>query len=134
MFTADINWVALLVATAVKFAIGGIWYAPPVFGKKWQALTNQTPEIVKERMGQAMTTDLVMSFITAVVLAHAMQATGLRGWQSGAELGCLAWLGFIAPTMRAAYAYEGRSLILYAINAGYLLVSLTVMGAIIGAW
>ncbi|MGE0226675.1 MAG: DUF1761 domain-containing protein [Acetobacteraceae bacterium] len=133
MFAADINLIAVLVAVVVKFAIGAVWYAPPVFGTRWQELIGQTPERMKERMGRAMVTDLLMSLVTAVVLAHALRITGQQDLLGGAAAGFLAWLGFVAAPMRAAFVYEDRSIMLFTINVTYLLVSLVVMGAILGA-
>jgi hypothetical protein len=43
-------------------------------------------------------------------------------------------VGFAAPVIGLNYAFEGRGLTLWLINAGYALVGLTVAGAIIGAW
>ena len=33
----DLNWLAVLVAALAYFAIGALWYAPPLFGKAWMA-------------------------------------------------------------------------------------------------
>jgi hypothetical protein len=33
----DLNWLAVIVAALAYFAIGAVWYAPPVFGKAWMA-------------------------------------------------------------------------------------------------
>ncbi|MCO5934504.1 DUF1761 domain-containing protein [Mucilaginibacter sp. RB4R14] len=35
-----IYWPAVAVAGLSGFAVGGIWYAPPVFGKAWMADSN----------------------------------------------------------------------------------------------
>ncbi len=34
---SDLNWLAVIVAALAYFAIGALWYAPPVFGKAWMA-------------------------------------------------------------------------------------------------
>jgi Protein of unknown function (DUF1761) len=31
----DLNWLAVIGATVAYFALGGIWYAPAVFGNLW---------------------------------------------------------------------------------------------------
>ena len=33
---SDINHWAVIVAAISAFIIGGLWYAPPVFGRSWQ--------------------------------------------------------------------------------------------------
>ena len=43
-----------------------------------------------------------------------------------------AWLGFVATIMLGQKYYENRSNELFSINAGYQLVGIVAMGAIIG--
>ena len=38
----DLNWLAVLVAALAYFAIGALWYAPPLFGKAWMAAGGMT--------------------------------------------------------------------------------------------
>jgi hypothetical protein len=33
----SLNWLAVIVAALAYFAIGAVWYAPPVLGKTWAA-------------------------------------------------------------------------------------------------
>jgi len=46
-----INYLAVLVATVVNFVLGGLWYSPLLFGKKWMALMNVTEEEIKKKGG-----------------------------------------------------------------------------------
>jgi len=43
------NWIAIIVAAIVNFALGYVWYRPEVLGKRWSALTGKK----MEDMGQA---------------------------------------------------------------------------------
>jgi hypothetical protein len=44
---ADLKWPAIVVATIAYFALGAVWYSPPVFGKAWMRVSGiQTPESV----------------------------------------------------------------------------------------
>lgn len=29
----DLNWLAVVAATLAYFALGAVWYAPPIFGR-----------------------------------------------------------------------------------------------------
>ena len=49
----------------------------------------------------------------------------------GIKVGIMAWLGFVAPTMLGSVLWENKSWNLYAINAGYYLVSFALMGAVL---
>jgi hypothetical protein len=32
----DLNWLAVVVATAVYFVLAGLWFADPLFGRAWR--------------------------------------------------------------------------------------------------
>jgi hypothetical protein len=117
-----------------KFAIGGVWYSPPVFGPRWGAFVGSTPEAFRARMMPAMVTDLVSGFVLAWVLANVLKFTGAVGLIPGARVSFFLWLGFIATTLISTTMYEGRPIALFGINAGYWLVSMLIMGGLIGAW
>jgi hypothetical protein len=52
----------------------------------------------------------------------------------GVRVGFLAWAGFIATTIMMDYQFEGRTFTIWAINTGYPLIGMLVMGAVLGAW
>jgi len=133
MQSFPINWLALLVATVVKFGLGFAWFGL-IFGKQWQALTGLTQESMKAGMPKAIVTDLVTTFIMAWVLVHAVHFAGADTWGMGAGVGFFNWLGFMgAPTLAAAM-YDKRPLMLWVLTNAYQLVSLLVMGAIVAVW
>jgi hypothetical protein len=130
----DVNWLAVVVAALAKFAIGGVWYSPPAFGPRWGAIVGVTPEAFKARMGRAMATDLLASVVLAWVLANVLKFTGATGLIPGVRVSFFLWLGFVATPLLSTTMYEGRPVALFAINAGYWLVSMLLMGAVIGVW
>ena len=44
------------------------------------------------------------------------------------------WFGFVLTTWATEYVYEARPLSLLAINAGFWLPAMVLMGAIVGGW
>jgi hypothetical protein len=44
------------------------------------------------------------------------------------------WLGTVAPAVGSNYAFTGKPIALYLIDAGYPLVSLCMMGALLAVW
>jgi hypothetical protein len=129
----DVNWLAVVLAALAKFAIGGVWYSPPVFGPRWGAIVAVSPQAFKARMLSAMLTDLVASVVLSWILANSLQFMGAVGLIPGLRTSFFLWLGFIATTLISTTIYEGRPLALFWINGGYFLLSLLAMGAIIGA-
>ena len=130
----DVNWLAVFGAAVAKFAIGGVWYSPPVFGPRWGALVRVTPDAFRARMGTAMITDLAASVVVAWVLANVLKFTGAVGLIPGARVTFFLWLGFVATPLLSTTVYEGRPITLFALNAGYWLVAMLIMGGLIGAW
>lgn len=129
-----LNWLAIAAAIIIRMVVGTIWYSPIAFVKPWQALTGVTPESMQKGLGKAIVIDLVMSAIMAFALANIIAASNITTWPNGAIAGAWLWLGFVLATHLPLWAYENRPLKLIAINAGSNLVSLVLMGGLLGAW
>ncbi len=135
-----INYVAVLLAVVAAVIIGVLWYGP-LFGKAWMNLMGFTAESMKamkmSRTG-AFIGIIVMSFLTAYVLAHGLvfgnAYLGMSGVGSSMMGAFWYWLGFAVPLTAGSYLWEGRSWKLWALNAAYYLVSFLVMGAILGSF
>src|SRR5262249_36423933 len=117
MLEIPINWWAVLVAAAVKFVLGALWYSPPLFVRSWQREAGVDDAAMRRRLPVAVPADALGSLIMAFVLVHAVRYAGAQGWGQGAAVGFFNWLGFIAVTQMPATIYEGRSWRFLAINA-----------------
>ena len=62
-----------------------------------------------------------------------MFSTGTDGWADGALFGAVVGLGFAMAAMVTHDSFEQRSLTLTRINGLHDIVSIAVMGAVIGA-
>ena len=68
-----INWLAVLVAGIVIFMLGGLWYSPVLFAKKWIALQNKTEEQMRAEAASAnMPLMYASAFLTGLIIAWAM--------------------------------------------------------------
>jgi polyferredoxin len=81
-----------------------------------------------------MTIQLLLTLVTATVLALLVVRFGAITWAEGAAIGLVAGIGLVATSLASDYLFCGWSLRLYSIQVAYKLVSLTLMGAILGAW
>jgi hypothetical protein len=133
MDALSVNWWAVIVAAVVKFVIGSGWYMSPV-GKQWQAAVALDELKMRAGMAPALIVDIIANLVMAYVLARFVLYAGAGTIMSGALIGLMAWLGFIATVTLSSNTYEQRPLKLFVINNIYLLVSLVVMGAILAAW
>jgi hypothetical protein len=127
----QINWLAVIVATASTFVIGGLWYGP-LFGKPWMRYTGLSKGAPGQNsMGLTFGLSTVLNFIIAVSLA---MFVGGGDWQFGLFAGLAAGLTFVAMAIGVIYLFESRPLGQWLVNAGYQVVVFTVMGTILGAW
>jgi hypothetical protein len=63
-----------------------------------------------------------------------MQLTGPQTLLRGIRAAVLLWFGLVLTTYATEYIFEVRTLKLFAINAGFWLLGMILMGAIVGAW
>ena len=123
-------WTVPLAALAA-FAVGGLWYAPPVFGRVWQRLAGLSDDDLRARsLGAVFGGSFACSLVAAAVLAPFIGADAGPGF--GALAGALAGLGWVATGMVTTSLFERRPVALALLNGGYQTVSLTAMGLIIG--
>ena len=133
MQSFPINWWAILVAVIAKQALGALWYSPVVFGPAWCELAGVSEQEMKAGLVKALIPDVVAAFVMAFVLVHAVHYAGAQSLGQGAAVGFFNWLGFILVVQLDDWAAAKRPLGFLAINAGANLVSLLIMGAILGA-
>lgn len=129
---AGINWLSVIVAAVSSFMVGGIWYGP-LFGKAWMNGFGFTEEQLGQRnMPMVFGVSLLLALIASINLEMFIGAESTLAF--GLFAGFAAGLGWVAAFLGILYLFEMRSLKVYLINAGYCVVALTLMGAILGAW
>lgn len=129
----NLNWLAIFVAAVSAFALGGLWYSPVLFANRWMKETGITPEMASQNsMVKVFGLAFILSLIAAFFLAMFIGSDAGAGF--GAMAGFMAGLGWVFTFMGISYLFESRSLAHFLINACYSVLSLTIMGVIIGAW
>lgn len=140
MVFSAINWLAVIVCVVVSMAVGFIWYNPKTFFPAWWKGIgkSETDSPGQEGMGKTWALTVLASLVEAVVMAVMVNTLGgVMGGASaasGALLGFVLWLGFIAPTNLVNKLFAGHKLNVWAIEAGNHLVTLVLYGLILGAW
>jgi hypothetical protein len=129
-----VSWVAVIVATIAYSIIGFVWFSRQVFGLRWAASIGRELPAPGQVPVTSLVGSVVVGLVTAYILAVLAHAVGAATLVDGAILGFLAWLGFTAPPHAGRVLFEGGSTTWFTISAGYWLVALVVMGAIIGYW
>lgn len=129
-----INWIAVIVATVVSFGLGGLWYSPILFAKEWTKLINKSEADLKEGAVPGYVASVVLALIEATFLAALIKSLNVTSVEQGCLLGIMIWVGFVGPTSLIGTIFKGERKKLWAIDFGYHLVTLAVMGAIIAWW
>jgi hypothetical protein len=127
--------VAVIVAAVLHWLLGAAWFS--MFKQQWIVGTGKTME---QLMASGMPAwlphliTLIANFAMAYALGWLILATGTPGIFRGIHMAALLWVGFVASTFATEYAFEARSLSFFAINTGYPLVGMMIMGVVLGAW
>ncbi|WP_299525925.1 DUF1761 domain-containing protein [Winogradskyella sp.] len=133
MENVKINVIAVVAAALSMFLIGGLWYSPKLFGNQWLKELGKDKSFLetgnmKLIFGGAFILALIMAFNLAGFVS------GYESWTWGLIGGALAGLGWVAMSLGIIYLFERRSMKIFLINAGYIVVSFIVMGIILGLW
>ena len=132
-----VNNVAVFVAGVVIFLLGGLWYSPVMFAKRWVALIGKSEEELKANAGNmplsyvfVFLCGLVTAWIMAIVVGNFSPATAV----DGALIGALCWLGFAGATSFGTALFSGKPKALWLIDSGFNLVAFAIAGTILAAW
>ncbi|WP_209346900.1 DUF1761 domain-containing protein [Pontixanthobacter sp. CEM42] len=127
----DVNWLAIVLAAACGFIVGGIWYGP-VMGKKWMGAVGLTEDQIKEgNMGLIYGGAFAFSLLASWTLAHtfASYATDLSVAVKVMTAFGVA-IGFIIPALGTNYLFSQKGKTLFFIDAGYWMLFYIAMGLV----
>lgn len=132
---ANANLLAILVASASGFMVGGLWYGP-LFGKAWQREIGLSDDEIKSgNMAKIFGITFLFSVLSAVFLGHLLSHFG-TDFQRTMMISTGIAIGFVAPAIGTNYLYGRKSGKLFAIDAGYWIAFYAAMGlvfALLGA-
>ena len=138
----SINWLAVVACVVLSMVSGSLWYNPKTFFPTWwKGIGKTDSDVPGGGGGMAMTWTLTVLASLVQALSMSLMVTAVGSMTpggptlvSGATVGFLLWLGFIAPTYLVNKLFAGHSLKIWAIETGNHLVNFVLFGAIFGAW
>lgn len=129
----DINLMAVFAAAAAFFLLGAVWYGP-LFGKAWkseQGWDGTGFPGPRTRNGTAVIFGLAFLFelLVALMLGHSVARSS-----GAAHLVMMMATGFgaaiMVPALGVHYLFQQRTGKLFAIDAGYIIVGMVLMGGV----
>ena len=134
----NINYLAVIAATLSTMIVGSIWYTPKVFGNYWMRAAGVKPSGRASKAAGPIIVTVIVSFITAWVLAGAVDIS--QHFYGGSFLvnalvtALFLWAGFTAARFITHDAFDRRPRGLTVLNVLHELVTVVVMAVIIGVW
>ena len=134
----------LTVSGLIAMVVGAMWYGP-LFGKLWmqgmgwdpnnQALMAEKKKSASRAYAQMFVLVLVQAYVLAHVLwAYSVALPEVIGVSAGLQSAFWLWLGFILPIKYGDKLWGGKAFKYVAIDLGYYLVVLAVMGIVLSLW
>lgn len=139
---SSINWLAVIACVVVSMIVGSIWFNQKTFFPMWwKAIGKSDKEEPKMAgPGGSLTWGLTIlaALVEAIFMALLVKAMGSMTpggatLASGAFAGFVLWLGFVATTSLTNKLFSGQ-LKAWVLEVGNHLVTMVLMGAIVGAW
>jgi hypothetical protein len=117
---------AVLVGIIASSLLGALWYSPLVFRRSWTRARGRAPEEGRS--------------VYVVMVLTAIATTIAFGWWAGPEPsieeavvdGFVVGLFFAATALGLHYAFAGRGLRLWLIDAGFQVARFVLLGVIFG--
>lgn len=131
-----VSFWAVLAAAVSAMVVGSIWYSPKTFAPAWIKLARIDTSKNRGSIARPMIISFIVCLITAYVLAHvayiANQFFHHSFLHDSIVTALWLWLGLTAARFVTHDAFEGRPAMLTVLNTGCELVTLVVMGLLIG--
>jgi hypothetical protein len=132
----QVNALGVLLAAVSSMVVGSIWYARPVLGNTWMKLAKVKMDSDKSKVVPMLALTFVLALLTAYILAHVSYLSNSffhnSFLQDSLATAFWLWLGLTAARIFTHDLFEGRPSKLTLITVSHELVTLLVMGLVIG--
>lgn len=129
----NVNWLAVLVASAAYYVIGALWYT--ILGNGWMKAAGLSREVIRQdfnKVGYLIT--FLAEIILVAFMAGLISFMKLNSASEGAQFGLIVGLIFSGLTTYIHYIYAMRPRMLIWFDAGYTTVASMVAGMILAVW
>jgi hypothetical protein len=134
-FNVKQNYLAIAVAAVACFLFEAGWYS--IFMQPWlDGIGHTRAWLMSTGVNPAIqfAVALAAEAFIAASISCLTQVSGAQTWQRGIMMAAMMWFSFVLPVFCTEYVFELRPWSLLGINAGFWLLGMMLMGAIVGAW
>jgi hypothetical protein len=133
MRSGGINWLAVIVAAIVIYAIGFVIYAMMMPMDTYLAMTGMT-EAEQATATSRMMYSPLMPIMTAVFMAVLFKWGNVADAMTGAKWALVIALASAVPAMLYGWVYGGSDTNMAMVDCAHLLLGHIAAGAILGGW
>jgi hypothetical protein len=133
-FFADLNWLAIVVATIAWFAFSALWYSVPPLSGAWQKAAKVETTGDGPPLAILFVPTLIGYFVTTVVIALMVEAVGVTDVMDGIWLGVVLGIGFGVVNSLVNQVYERKGSSYWLINGINAIVAYVIVAVILTVW
>jgi hypothetical protein len=127
------NWIAIVVAAASSFLLGGLWYSNALFGAVWNREAGRDPKAAEGRH-PARVFGPAIAFALVAAIAYAWLVPPPSDAAQAALQGLAVGAGLVAASFGINYSFATRSNTLLLVDGGYHTLQFLLYGLVIGLW
>ena len=103
-----LNWVAVILATVIYFALGALWFGPwTAIGRAWVTASGyESPTSGMSSTNAFYIAPIVTSFVSVIATALLAKATGTDTLAEGIVLGLVVGIGYAVVILLNTAAFE----------------------------
>ncbi|MCT4634419.1 MAG: DUF1761 domain-containing protein [Firmicutes bacterium] len=120
--TYNIDWVLMLLGTAINMVIGSIWYSPVLFAKEWMDdinLVYEEEEIDIARMVKVYVFLIISLLFMGYLVGFLVMNLHIIDMRMGLSLVLILWIGSSLPVIIKRWGFEGKDIRICMINNVY---------------
>lgn len=129
----DLNWLAILLATAVYYILGGLWFSTLLFGNAWEkSIGFDRPEEWRFPV-ISYVTPLIGCLVISIATAILDYALEIKSLGDAVVFGLIVGIGYAGAisSINAVTPVTPRPLVQGVINGVYHIVGIVIVSAII---
>ena len=132
--SVELNFIAIIVAGVINYAIGALWYSPLLFINVWMSSQRRSKEEMSKGMTKAMIGGAVAALLTALGVGYVIALAQPAGLVEAVQLAFFLWIGFLLPIATYALVYEGQHKNAFLLFVSYQLLAFVAMAATLTLW